>query len=121
MRKFNFAITIPNEWELADNVRLTPHTEGLEDILISWNLNLVGEDRHFSKLYIEDPMLSSFNISTDNVDSFSFHCKSSPYRFPYGVQEMDLSGCNFSNLTFDMDRYSRDSQEMLKFFQQIDC
>lgn len=106
--KFNFAITIPNEWELADNVRLTPHTEGLEDILISWDLNLVGEDRHFSKLYIEDPMLEYFWISTDNVDSFSFHCKSSSLRhLPYGVQEMDLSGCNFSNLTFDMDRYSK--------------
>ena len=105
--KFNFAITIPNEWELADNVRLTPHTEGLEDILTGWNLYILGEDRYFSKLYIEDPMLSSFNISTDNVDSFSFHCKSSPYRFPYGVQEMDLSGCNFSNLTFDMDRFSK--------------
>ena len=106
--KFGFQITIPKAWELADNVRLTPHTEGLEDILIGWDLNIVGEDRYFSKLYIEDPMLRHFIISTDNVDSFSFHCKSSQgYRVPYGVQEMDLSGYNFSSLIFDMDRYSK--------------
>ena len=29
------------------------------------------------------------------------------YRVPYGVQEMDLSGYNFSSLIFDMDRYSK--------------
>lgn len=108
---YQFFITVPEEWEMTDNLKITPHTEGLEDILASWNITIEGDDRYFSKVYIEDPLIS-FPYIPDNVDSFSFHSEHAIFYetyLPKYVQELDLSRCPRvrKDLTFNMDEFPK--------------
>lgn len=88
-------IDIPEEWKLSDYLKIGPHTDGVEDLIEQWELDIHGDGRHFSKVEINDPLIERVYI-TDHVDSFSFHSELSrvgSYNLPKDVVEMDLSHC----------------------------
>ena len=111
LNNYQLVINLPNEWELATNLKFNHKMSGSEDFRWMIELKPDGSERHFSKIVITDETFGGLLIRNNPwrgtntsggfvvVDNFECHTKSM-YSFPLVTKKLDISGMSMTHLGF---------------------